>query len=189
MHAGFTFADAAAVVPYLADLGVSHLYLSPVLQAAPESMHGYDVLDHTTVSRELGGREGLVELAGTARRHGLGIVLDVVPNHMTVVAPENTNRPLWDVLAHGREAEHAHWFDVDWDALDGRIGMPVLWEPLDTVLAQHDLRLGEENGGRVLRYHDHVFPVADGTWDGDPGADVAAVLVRAALRALLLAGA
>jgi (1->4)-alpha-D-glucan 1-alpha-D-glucosylmutase len=92
------------------------------------------------------------------------------------VSPENTNLPLWDVLARGRSAEHAHWFDVDWDALDGRIGMPVLGEDLDTVLASHDLRLGEENGERVLRYHDHVFPVAEGTWDGDPDADVADVL-------------
>ena len=176
MHAGFTFTDAEAVVPYLADLGVSHLYLSPILRAVPESKHGYDVLDHTQVSRELGGRAGLEALAGTAHQHGLGLVVDVVPNHMAVVAPENTNLPLWDVLARGRAADHAHWFDVDWDALDGRIGMPVLWESLDEVLAGRDLRLGEENGEQVLRYHDHVFPLAEGTWDGDPGADVAAVL-------------
>ncbi len=178
LHAGFTFADAERVVPYLADLGVSHLYLSPVLQAVPGSAHGYDVLDHTRVSTELGGQEGLESLAATARRRGLGLVVDVVPNHMALVAPENTNAPLWDLLEHGREAAHAHWFDVDWDALDGRIGLPVLWEPLDDVLGKGDLRLGEENGGRVLRYHDHVFPVAAGTWDGDPSADVAAVLAR-----------
>ena len=148
-------------MPYLADLGVSHLYLSPVLQAVPGSMHGYDVLDHTRVSDELGGEDGLGALAATARQHGLGLVVDVVPNHMALVAPESSNAPLWDVLAHGRDAAHAHWFDVDWDALDGRIGLPVLWEPLADVLAKGDLRLGEENGGQVLRYHDHVFPVAD----------------------------
>ncbi len=176
MHAGFTFADAASVVPYLSDLGVTHLYLSPVLQAVPGSAHGYDVLDHTRVSSELGGHDGLVALAGTAREHGLGLVVDVVPNHMALVAPESSNAPLWDVLAHGRESGFAHWFDVDWEALDGRIGLPVLWEPLADVLAQGDLRLGEENGGRVLRYHDHVFPVAAGTWDGDPSVDVTAVL-------------
>ena len=119
----------------------------------------------------------------TARQHGLGLVVDVVPNHMALVAPESSNAPLWDVLAHGRDAAHAHWFDVDWDALDGRIGLPVLWEPLADVLAKGDLRLGEENGGQVLRYHDHVFPVADGTWDGDPSADVAAVLDAPALPA------
>ena len=147
LHAGFTFADAEAVAPYLAELGVGHLYLSPVLQAVPGSAHGYDVLDHTRVSEELGGEDGLVRLAETARQHGLGLVVDVVPNHMALVAPENSNAPLWDVLSHGREAEHAHWFDVDWDALDGRIGLPVLWEPLDEVLAKGDLRLGEENDG------------------------------------------
>ena len=178
LHAGFTFADAELVVPYLSDLGVSHLYLSPVLQAAPGSTHGYDVLDHDRVSEELGGAQGLERLADTARQHGLGLVVDVVPNHMALVAPESSNAPLWDVLAHGREAAHAHWFDVDWEALDGRIGLPVLWEPLSDVLAKGDLRLGEENGERVLRYHDHVFPVAAGTWDGDAGADVAAVLDR-----------
>jgi (1->4)-alpha-D-glucan 1-alpha-D-glucosylmutase len=178
MHAGFTFADAETVVPYLADLGVSHLYLSPVLQAVPGSAHGYDVVDHTRVGTELGGREGLLSLAAAARAHGLGIVVDVVPNHMALVAPESSNAPLWDVLAHGRAAAHAHWFDVDWDALDQRIGLPVLWEPLADVLAKNDLRLGDENDGHVLRYHDHVFPVADGTWDGSPSADVTAVLDR-----------
>jgi (1->4)-alpha-D-glucan 1-alpha-D-glucosylmutase len=178
MHAGFTFADAETVVPYLADLGVSHLYLSPVLQAVPGSQHGYDVVDHTRVGTELGGREGLLSLAAAARAHGLGIVVDVVPNHMALVAPESSNAPLWDVLAHGRAAAHAHWFDVDWDALDQRIGLPVLWEPLADVLAKNDLRLGDENDGHVLRYHDHVFPVADGTWDGSPSADVTAVLDR-----------
>ena len=178
LHAGFTFADAAGVAPYVADLGASHLYLSPVLQAAPGSMHGYDVLDHTRVSDELGGEDGLRALAATAREHGLGLVVDVVPNHMAVAAPEHANRPLWDVLAHGRDAQHSHWFDVDWDMLDGRIGMPVLWDPLEEALAKGDLRLGEGSGERVLRYHDHVFPLADGTWDGDPDADVRTVLGR-----------
>ena len=178
LHADFTFADAEDVAPYLADLGVTHLYLSPVLQATPGSMHGYDVVDHTRISAELGGLEGLERLAATARQHGLGLVLDVVPNHMALVAPENATAPLWDVLRHGRTADHAHWFDVDWDALDGRIGLPVLWESLDDVLAKGDLRFGEDDGEQVLRYHDHVFPVADGSWDGDPDAVVADVLSR-----------
>ena len=176
LHAGFTFGDAEGVVPYLGELGVTHLYLSPVLQAVAQSAHGYDVLDHTRVSGDLGGHDGLVALAETAHAHGLGLVVDVVPNHMAVVAPQSSNAPLWDVLAHGRVADHAHWFDVDWDALGGRIGMPVLGEPLETVLASRDLRLGVENGGPVLRYYDHVFPVAEGTWDGDPDADVSVVL-------------
>ena len=174
LHADFTFADAEAVVPYLADLGVSHLYLSPVLQAVPGSQHGYDVLDHTTVNSELGGVAGLEQLAATARQHGLGIVVDVVPNHMALVAPESSNAPLWDVLLHGRSSTRAHWFDVDWDALDGRIGLPVLGEPLADVIASGDLRLDERDGRPVLRYFDHDFPVADGT--APSGADVATVL-------------
>jgi (1->4)-alpha-D-glucan 1-alpha-D-glucosylmutase len=178
LHAGFTFADAAAVVPYLSELGVTHLYLSPVLQAVSGSMHGYDVLDHTRVSRELGGVEGLRSLAGTAREHGLGLVVDVVPNHMALVAPEDANAPLWDVLAHGRHAEHAHWFDVDWDALDQTLGLPLLGAPLAEVVAAGELRLDVDEGRQLVRYYDHVLPVADGTWDGTPDADVSDVLSR-----------
>src|SRR3954453_8349222 len=178
MHAGFTFADAETVVPYLSHLGVTHLYLSPVLQAVPGSPHGYDVLDHTRVNAELGGHDGLLALAETARRHGLGVVVDVVPNHMALVAPESSNAPLWDVLTHGRSAGHAHWFDVDWDALDQKIGLPLLGESLEEVVAKGELRLDEEDGRQVVRYYDHVFPVAEGTWDGAGDADVAAVLSR-----------
>lgn len=178
MHAGFTFADAGSVVPYLADLGVTHLYLSPVLQAVPGSLHGYDVVDHSHVNSELGGRDALVALAGTARSHGLGLILDVVPNHMALVAPETSNVPLWDVLGHGREAAHAHWFDVDWDALDQRIAMPVLGDPLEDVVAQGQLKLDVHGGEQVVRYYDHVFPIAEGTWDGDQDADLTAVLSR-----------
>ncbi|HEX5560513.1 MAG TPA: malto-oligosyltrehalose synthase [Nocardioidaceae bacterium] len=178
LHAGFTFADAASVVPYLSELGVTHLYLSPVLQAVPGSMHGYDVLDHTRVSRELGGAEGLRSLAATAREHGLGLVVDVVPNHMALVAPEDANVPLWDVLAHGRAADHAHWFDVDWDALDQRLGLPLLGAPLAEVVAAGELTLDVAGGRQLVRYYDHVLPVADGTWDGDPDADVSVVLSR-----------
>ena len=101
LHAGFTFADAEQVVPYVADLGATHLYLSPVLAAVPGSMHGYDVVDHTRVSDELGGQDGLERLADRARQHGLGLVVDVVPNHMALVAPLTGNAPLWQLLAEG----------------------------------------------------------------------------------------
>ncbi len=174
LHAGFTFADAEQVVPYLADLGVTHLYLSPVLAAVPGSMHGYDVVDHSRVSPELGGQDGLESLASTARQHGLGIVVDVVPNHMALVAPLTGNAALWEVLARGREASTASWFDVDWDALDGRIGLPLLGDTLDHELAAGALELRTQDGRPVVGYHDHVFPVAEGT-EGD---DVAAVLEK-----------
>ena len=163
LHAGFTFADAERVVPYLADLGVTHLYLSPVLAAVPGSLHGYDVVDHTRVNPELGGEAGFVALARTARGHGLGLVLDVVPNHMALVAPEHTNAPLWQVLREGRTSTRAHWFDVDWDALDGRLGLPLLGDTLEAVLGRGEITLDEHDGEPVLRWFDHVFPLAEGT--------------------------
>ena len=174
LHAGFTFADAAEQVPYLARLGVSHLYLSPVLQAAPGSQHGYDVIDHTRINEELGGEGGLVALAGTAREHGLGIVVDVVPNHMALVAPQHANAPLWQTLREGREAATAHWFDIDWEAGGGTLGLPILGGGLDEALAAGEITLGEHDGEKVVRYYDHVLPVAAGT----EGSDVSEVLAR-----------
>ncbi len=174
MHAGFTFEDAEARVAYLASLGVTHLYLSPVLQAVPGSQHGYDVLDHTRISHELGGEPGLVSLAETARQHGLGVVVDVVPNHMAFVAPEYANEPLWQVLREGRDAPTAHWFDIDWKSGGGRLGLPILGGTLQEALDAGELTLDEHDGEPVVRYFDHVLPVAMGTEDED----VAEVLQR-----------
>ncbi len=174
LHAEAGFAAAQRIVPYLADLGVSHLYLSPVLQAAPGSMHGYDVVDHTRISAELGGESGLIELAARAHEHGLGLICDVVPNHMTVPAATYLNQPLWEVLRDGRDAGTASWFDIDWDLCDGRIGLPFLGQPLDAVLAAGELTLGDHAGDPVLRYHDQVFPIASDT----AGGAVADVLSR-----------
>ncbi|MGW2549175.1 malto-oligosyltrehalose synthase [Streptomyces sp. NPDC001635] len=151
----FPFGAAEAAVPYLAALGVSHLHLSPVLEAVPGSAHGYDVVDHARVRGELGGEAGLRSLAGTAREHGLGLVVDIVPNHMAA-APQH-NRALWEVLREGPESPYARWFDIDWSAQGGQLLLPLLAH-----------RLGEELGhlkvdGDVLRYHDHVFPLREGT--------------------------
>ena len=177
MHAGFTFADAEVRVPYLASLGVTHLYLSPVLRAVPGSQHGYDVLDHTRVNPELGGEAGLLSLAQTARSHGLGIVVDVVPNHMALVAPEHANAPLWQVLRDGKDAATAHWFDIDWAAGGGRLGLPILGGSLATSLAKGEITLDEYDGLPVLRYYEHVLPVAPGT-EPAAGEGVADVLSR-----------
>ena len=170
LHAGFTLADAAEIVPYVADLGVSHLYLSPILQAAPGSMHGYDVVDHSRVSDDLGGQDGLVDLADTAHHNGLGVVCDVVPNHMCIPEPAYLNRQVWDVLRYGRDAPAARWFDVDWDLCDGKLGLPILGDILGAVVAADELSLGTTLVGgeeqRVLRYYDQVFPVSPGTEGG-----------------------
>jgi (1->4)-alpha-D-glucan 1-alpha-D-glucosylmutase len=174
LHAGFGFDAAAAIVPYLASLGVSHLYLSPVLQAATGSMHGYDVTDHDRVAAGLGGEEGLAGLAEAAHRAGLGIVVDVVPNHMALVAPESELRPLWRVLRDGPDAATAQWFDVDWEHGGGRVALPLLDRPLDKTLELGELAFDDLDGSAVIRYRDHVFPVAAGT----EGADVGEVLAR-----------
>ncbi|MGW3155813.1 malto-oligosyltrehalose synthase [Streptomyces sp. NPDC001089] len=153
----FPFAAAEAAVPYLASLGVSHLHLSPVLEAVPGSAHGYDVVDHTRVREELGGERGLRSLARTAREHGLGLVVDIVPNHMAM-APRH-NRPLWEVLREGPESPYARWFDIDWDAQGGRVLLPVLGGRLGTELDRFKV------DGDVLRYYDHEFPLREGTRD------------------------
>ncbi|MFE7839812.1 malto-oligosyltrehalose synthase [Streptomyces sp. NPDC057474] len=151
----FPFAAASAAVPYIASLGVSHLHLSPVLEAVPGSAHGYDVVDHGRVRGELGGEEGLRALARTGRAHGLGLVVDIVPNHMAM-APRH-NRALWDVLREGPESAYARWFDIDWEAQGGRVLLPVLGGPLGAEIEQFVV------DGRKLRYYDHAFPLREGT--------------------------
>jgi (1->4)-alpha-D-glucan 1-alpha-D-glucosylmutase len=163
LRAEFGFGAAQAVVPYLADLGVSHLYLSPVLQAAPGSAHGYDVVDHSRISDELGGEDGLRALAATAAQHGLGIVVDVVPNHMAIPTPASLNAALWSVLRDGPTSQFARWFDVDWTRQQRSLLVPVLGDRIGRVLAAGELALDESGPEPVLRYHDHAFPVREGT--------------------------
>ncbi|MGW1810402.1 malto-oligosyltrehalose synthase [Streptomyces sp. NPDC002078] len=155
LQPAFPFAAAAAAVPYLASLGVSHLHLSPVLEAVPGSPHGYDVVDHARVREELGGEEGLRSLARTAREHGLGLVADIVPNHMAMVPRHN--HALWEVLREGPDSPYARWFDIDWEAQDGRLLLPVLGGPVGSQL-EHLVVDGD-----VLRYHEHAFPLREGT--------------------------
>ncbi|MEU9477593.1 malto-oligosyltrehalose synthase [Streptomyces sp. NPDC048191] len=157
LQPAFPFAAAAAAVPYLASLGVSHLHLSPVLEAVPGSTHGYDVVDHARVREELGGEDGLRSLARTAREHGLGVVADIVPNHMAM-APRH-NHALWEVLREGPGSPYARWFDIDWEAQDGRVLLPVLGGPVGSQL-EHLVVDGD-----VLRYHEHAFPLRAGTQD------------------------
>ncbi|WP_043259792.1 malto-oligosyltrehalose synthase [Streptomyces hokutonensis] len=151
----FPFAAAAAAVPYLASLGVSHLHLSPVLESVPGSTHGYDVVDHARVRDELGGEDGLRALARTAREHGLGLVMDIVPNHMAM-APRH-NHALWEVLREGPKSPYARWFDIDWEAQGGRMLLPVLGGPVGSEIDHLEV------DGDVLRYYDHVFPLRAGT--------------------------
>jgi (1->4)-alpha-D-glucan 1-alpha-D-glucosylmutase len=166
LHAGFGFWDAALVADYLADLGVSHLYCSPYLQAAAGSTHGYDVVDPGRVSDELGGAAGHAELTGALRAHGLGQVLDIVPNHMAV---DPANHWWWDVLENGPASRFAPFFDVDWEAGGERAAftvlVPVLADHYGRVLEAGELTVGREGGTFVVRYLDHRFPVSPRTVD------------------------
>src|ERR1700739_4500320 len=154
----FTFADAENLLDYLDDLGVTHLYLSPILTAVRGSAHGYDVTDPTTVSAELGGPDGLARLSAAARARGIGLVVDIVPNHVGIGTPEQ-NAWWWDVLRHGRSSAPAASFDIDWalDA-DGRIVLPLLGSDDDAV----DLKVD----GTLLRLGDLALPIAPGTGTG-----------------------
>ncbi len=145
------------LLPYLDDLGVSHLYLSPILTAVHGSTHGYDVTDPTTVSAELGGAEGLARLSAAVRSRGMGLIVDIVPNHVGVGKPEQ-NRWWWDVLKHGKDSVHASFFDIDWTLDDGRIVLPVLGSDDDV----DDLVVD----GDVLRLGDLGYPIAPGTGAG-----------------------
>jgi (1->4)-alpha-D-glucan 1-alpha-D-glucosylmutase len=170
LGADLTLDDAADLVPYLADIGVTHVYLSPILTAAPGSTHGYDVVDHDEVSPVLGGEPAQRRRAAPAHEAGHGLVLDIVPNHMAVPTPAWHNKALWSVLAEGPASPYASWFDVDWSAGEGDVLMPVLGDRIGAVLASGEIRLEHEvvpgQGDEpqpVLRYYDHTFPVRPGT--------------------------
>jgi len=155
------FADAARLGSYLADLGVTHAYLSPILGATKGSTHGYDVVDHSKIDAQLGGAKGFAALRKAFAAAGVGIIVDVVPNHMSIPVPEYLNKALWSVLSEGPQSPHASWFDIDWNAEGGRILMPVLDGPLEENLDQ--LLVVERARKPELVYFDHRFPLAAGT--------------------------
>ena len=169
LHAGLTFGQAAELTDYLADLGVGALYASPMLESTPGSNHGYDVVDPTRASSERGGEAGRQRLVSAVRAAGLGLIVDIVPNHVGVAVP--TLNPWWsDVLVHGRQSAHASYFDVNWDA--GPLLLPVLGADTeadeDPELDKLEL-VRDEHGYPGLRYYEHLFPVAYGSADhGSP---------------------
>ncbi|MFP5250113.1 MAG: malto-oligosyltrehalose synthase, partial [Acidobacteriota bacterium] len=161
LHAGFTFADARGVAEYLQRLGVSHVYCSPYLQAAPGSMHGYNVVDHERVNVELGGEEGLRRFSKTLRGLELGQVLDIVPNHMAT-GPQNCS--WWDVLENGPPSLYATWFDMDWHSaevkLQNKMLIPVLGDQYGRVLSAGQIRIEQECDRFRIAYFENIFPVA-----------------------------
>ncbi|MDQ1711465.1 MAG: (1-_4)-alpha-D-glucan 1-alpha-D-glucosylmutase [Frankiaceae bacterium] len=159
VHGAFPLRAAAQIAPYLRALGVGDIYTSPLLRSTEGSTHGYDVLDHDAIDDEAGGLDGLDTLTEALRANGLGHVLDIVPNHVSVAPPADANAWWWDVLRHGRDSRYARAFDVEWSRHEGRVLLPVLGAPLVDVLAAGEI----VRSGDVLRYHEHVWPIAPGT--------------------------
>jgi (1->4)-alpha-D-glucan 1-alpha-D-glucosylmutase len=163
-HAGFTLDDAAARVGYYARLGVSHLYASPLLAARPGSCHGYDVIDCHRINPELGGEPALRRLVDELRAHGMGLVLDIVPNHMFAGAG---NAWWMDVLRLGRASRYAGYFDIDWRSPDplvrGHLLLPILGKPYAQALREGDVRLHHAEDGYALCVHDVALPLSPPT--------------------------
>lgn len=162
LHADFPFRAAQKVLPYLARLGVSDVYLSPIWESAPGSTHGYDVTDHSRIDDDLGGEGAFRRFAARARELGLGVVVDFVPNHMGIQGGHN---PYWeDVLRHGQASRYAHFFDISWRplkrALEGKVLLPVLGDQYGRVLERGELRLERDGGQFFLRYYDRRFPLS-----------------------------
>jgi (1->4)-alpha-D-glucan 1-alpha-D-glucosylmutase len=156
----FTFAQAGELAPYLARLGISHAYLSPILAARSGSTHGYDVVDHTCLAPDLGSLDDFRAMVAAFREHGLGVLVDIVPNHMGI-GPDN---PRWmEVLRWGSAADNAAFFDIDWHPpqphLAGKVLLPVLDRPLTDIVAAGEIRLVESDSGLDAAWHEHRWPI------------------------------
>lgn len=168
LNAGFTFKDATALVPYLSDLGISHIYCSPYFKARPGSLHGYDVVDHNSLNPEIGTRRDFDELIETLRAHDMGHILDFVPNHVGIMGADNA---WWmDVLENGKASRFADFFDIDWSppnpALADKLLVPALGDPYGTVLERGELQLQYEHGlgSFAVFYYQHRFPLDPRTY-------------------------
>jgi len=164
LHAGFTFADAEAVLPYLQSLGIGDCYASPVFEARPGSMHGYDVTRHDRLNPELGGEEGFARFAGRLRERGMGLLLDIVPNHMGV---GNDSQWWQDVLENGRSSEYASYFDIDWSPLNpdmkDKLLLPILGSQYGDELEAKHIQVVVVDGQLKVKYFDHLMPIAPRT--------------------------
>jgi (1->4)-alpha-D-glucan 1-alpha-D-glucosylmutase len=177
LHREFDFAAARRLVPYAAALGISHLYVSPILTARSGSRHGYDIVDHGAVNPELGGESALRDLVATLRVHGMGLIVDIVPNHMAVGGADN--RAWLDVLEWGPASRYANFFDIDWDvpdpALTRRVLVPLLGQPYGAALSDLELCFDAQSGRFFCRYFEHRLPLAPSSY---------ALLLRGAFDAL-----
>jgi (1->4)-alpha-D-glucan 1-alpha-D-glucosylmutase len=170
----FTFADAEAIVPYLDRLGISHIYASPITKARSGSLHGYDVVDPTQVNPELGGEQALRSLVAALRGRGMGLIIDIVPNHMGVAGGENT---WWnDLLRHGPNSDYARFFDIDWRE---RLFLPILGAPIYQALADGAVTLDRSGAEPELVVHgEHRLPLRPEDYSVSADADLAELLDR-----------
>ncbi|WP_114209653.1 malto-oligosyltrehalose synthase [Acidisarcina polymorpha] len=161
MHAHFTFENAQAIVPYLKELGIGDFYSSPFFEARPGSMHGYDVTRHDRLNPELGGSEEFERFSASLKSAGLGLLLDIVPNHMGI---GNDSRWWQDVLENGRASEFAAYFDIDWDPAKpdmwNKLLLPILGKQYGEELESKNIQVHIENGRAFIKYFDHIMPVA-----------------------------
>src|SRR5579884_1200281 len=162
----FTFTDAAAIAGYLHDLGITDCYASPILMARPGSIHGYDVIDHTRLNPEIGTEDEFLRFSDELKKRGMGLIADVVPNHMCV--DKSFNAWWTDVLENGPSSPYARFFDIDWnppkEELHAKVLLPVLGDQYGRVLEQQELRITYENGAFHVRYYESRFPIAPRTW-------------------------
>ena len=162
----FTFQDAASIIPYLHDLGISDCYTSPYLQSAPGSLHGYDVVDPTRLNAELGSPADYQTFVQALAKQGMGHILDIVPNHMNIVGPGNA---WWqDVLENGPSSHYANFFDINWHPvkpeLENKVLLPILGDQYGSVLENGEIKLVCQDGKFTLQYYEHQLPVDPSTW-------------------------
>src|ERR1700734_1026945 len=163
LNRDFTFVQATAIVPYLSTLGISHCYISPFLKARPGSMHGYDIVDHNSLNPEIGTSEEFDRFVASLKEHGMGLIVDIVPNHMGIMSSDNA---WWlDVLENGEGSVYACFFDIDWhplkEELHGKVLVPVLHDHYGAVLESGELKIAfrAERGEFDVTYRDHRFPI------------------------------
>ena len=162
LNQSFGFAQVAKIVPYLAELGISHLYLSPILQAVPQSMHGYDVVNPLKISADLGGAEDFEKMSTVLKKYNIQKVLEIVPNHMAIDTP--LNKWWWDVLENGPYSAYSFYFDIDWDPpeekLRNRILLAILGEHYGVVLDKKQIHIKRQGGKFIACYYDKLAPIS-----------------------------
>lgn len=162
-HKDYTLYDAVCLVPYLEKLGISHIYASPLLASVPGSMHGYDTIDWNCIDPERGGEAGLKALVNVLHAHNMGLILDIVPNHMST-----NHHNLWwqNVLQYGSKSKYADYFDIDWAISQTqkthRIILPFLEKPLSDILKEKKIRFlhNDKTKSFIIAYEDKIFPVS-----------------------------